>query len=56
MALVTVSLAVLVAEEMENEGRDDRKMANALSSSSSSLVFLLLDYSRGLCREENEIK
>lgn len=54
MALVTVSLAVLVAEEMENEGRDDRKMANALSS--SSLVFLLLDYSRGLCREENEIK
>lgn len=51
MALVTVNLAVSVAEEMENEGRDDSKMASALSS--SSLVFLLLEYSRGLCREEN---
>ena len=28
---------------MENEGRDDSKMANALSS--SSLVLILLDYS-----------
>ena len=38
MASVTVQLGSSVEEEMENEGRGDRKMANVLCSLPLSLI------------------